>query len=146
MYSLVRLIGPLHYNRENEIVFLKNSKSSFYVSDDILKIDKGLRKKINTLFDKLLNNVNTRTVLNNNIKRGELLFVNDSNLVLTYCKLCSDTSLVIGIHPVKEGMNEDINRYLLNKKYIESLKTLVKDNNSREELVSSSRLLVKTRD
>lgn len=146
LYSLVRLIGPLHYNRENEIVFLKNSKSSFYVSDDILKIDKGLRKKINTLFDKLLNNVNTRTVLNNNIKRGELLFVNDSNLVLTYCKLCSDTSLVIGIHPVKEGMNEDINRYLLNKKYIESLKVLVKDDNSREELVSSSRLLVKTRD
>ena len=43
-------------------------------------------------------------------------------------------------------MNEDINRYLLNKKYIESLKVLVKDDNSREELVSSSRLLVKTRD
>ena len=146
LYSLVRLIGPLHYNRENEIVFLKNSKSSFYVSDDILKIDKGLRKKITTLFDKLLNNVNTRLVLNNNIKRGELLFVNDSNLVLTYCKLCSDTSLVIGIHPVAYGMNEDINRYLLNKKYIESLKMIVKDDSKREELVDSSGLLVKTRD
>ena len=65
---------------------------------------------------------NHRTVLDGNLKAGELLFINGSNLSISFCKIAFDTYLIIGVHSINEGFNLDINRYHLNKKYIEELK------------------------
>ena len=140
------ILGPSINNREKNVIFLQNHKDSFYFSEDILTIDKSLRKKISKLIEKIKNDVNFRIVLDSNIKRGELLFVNDANLTVTFCKLSEDTILVIGLHLVNKGLSESIKRYLFNKDFIDNLKEKIKNNVVREELVKASESLVLKRE
>lgn len=145
--KLKMLLNMFHTNdvsRDVELIFLNDVKGDCYFTDDLNKIDKGMRNKIDLLFEKVKSGNNHRAVLNENLKAGELLFINGINLSISFCRIAIDTYLIIGIHSINDGFNQDINRYFLNKKDIEKLKELVKDDEFRNKLVDENKLVIET--
>lgn len=130
--------------RKPEVVFLNDIKGNCYFKEDLDNIDNSLKGKINLLLEKVKSGNNHRTVLDGNLKAGELLFINGSNLSISFCKIAYDTFLIIGIHSINEGFNLDINRYHLNKKYIEELKELMKNDDDRNRMVLDGNLVIET--
>lgn len=130
--------------RKPEVVFLSDIKSNCYFKEDLDNIDHSLKSKIDLLLEKVKSGNNHRTVLDGNLKAGELLFINGSNLSISFCKIAFDTYLIIGVHSINEGFNLDINRYHLNKKYIEELKELMKNDDDRNKMVLDGNLVIET--
>lgn len=130
--------------RKPEVVFLSDIKGNCYFKEDLDNIDNSLKGKIDLLLEKVKSGNNHRTVLDGNLKAGELLFINGSNLSISFCKVAFDTYLIIGIHSINEGFNLDINRYHLNKKYIEELKELMKNDDDRNKMVLDGNLVIET--
>lgn len=130
--------------RKPEVVFLSDIKGNCYFKEDLDNIDNSLKGKIDLLLEKVKSGNNHRTVLDGNLKAGELLFINGSNLSISFCKIAYDTYLIIGIHSINEGFNLDINRYQLNKKYIEELKELMKNDDDRNKMVLDGNLVIET--
>lgn len=130
--------------RKPEVVFLSDIKSNCYFKEDLDNIDHSLKSKIDLLLEKVKSGNNHRTVLDGNLKAGELLFINGSNLSISFCKIAFDTYLIIGVHSINEGFNLDINRYHLNKKYIEELKELMKNAEDRNKMVLDGNLVIET--
>lgn len=130
--------------RKPEVVFLSDIKGNCYFKEDLNNIDNSLKGKIDLLLEKVKSGNNHRTVLDGNLKAGELLFINGSNLSISFCKIAFDTYLIIGIHSINEGFNLDINRYHLNKKYIEELKELMKNDDDRNKMVLDGNLVIET--
>ena len=130
--------------RKPEVVFLNDIKGNCYFKEDLDNVDNSLKSKIDLLFEKVKSGNNHRTVLDGNLKAGELLFINDSNLSISFCKIAFDTYLIIGVHSINEGFNLDINRYHLNKKYIEELKELMKNAEDRNKMILDGNLVIET--
>lgn len=130
--------------RKPEVVFLNDIKGNCYFKEDLDNVDNSLKSKIDLLLEKVKSGNNHRTVLDGNLKAGELLFINGSNLSISFCKIAFDTFLIIGIHSINEGFNLDINRYHLNKKYIEELKELMKNDEDRNKMVLEGNLVIET--
>lgn len=130
--------------RKPEVVFLSDIKGNCYFKEDLDNIDNSLKGKIDLLLEKVKSGNNHRTVLDGNLKAGELLFINGSNLSISFCKIAYDTYLIIGMHSINEGFNLDINRYHLNKKYIEELKELMKNDDARNKMVLDGNLVIET--
>ena len=130
--------------RKPEVVFLSDIKGNCYFKEDLDNIDNSLKSKIDLLLEKVKSGNNHRTVLDGNLKAGELLFINGSNLSISFCKIAYDTYLIIGVHSINEGFNLDINRYHLNKKYIEELKELMKNDDARNKMVLDGNLVIET--
>lgn len=130
--------------RKPEVVFLNDIKGNCYFKEDLDNVDNSLKGKIDLLLEKVKSGNNHRTVLDGNLKAGELLFINGSNLSISFCKIAYDTFLIIGIHSINEGFNLDINRYHLNKKYIEELKELMKNDDDRNRMVLDGNLVIET--
>lgn len=130
--------------RKPEVVFLNDIKGNCYFKEDLDNVDNSLKGKIDLLLEKVKSGNNHRTVLDGNLKAGELLFINSSNLSISFCKIAYDTFLIIGIHSINEGFNLDINRYHLNKKYIEELKELMKNDDDRNRMVLDGNLVIET--
>lgn len=130
--------------RKPEVVFLNDIKGNCYFKEDLDNVDNSLKSKIDLLLEKVKSGNNHRTVLDGNLKAGELLFINGSNLSISFCKIAFDTYLIIGVHSINEGFNLDINRYHLNKKYIEELKELMKNVEDRNKLVLDGNLVIET--
>lgn len=130
--------------RKPEVVFLNDIKGNCYFKEDLDNVDNSLKSKIDLLLEKIKSGNNHRTVLDGNLKAGELLFINGSNLSISFCKIAYDTFLIIGIHSINEGFNLDINRYHLNKKYIEELKELMKNDDDRNKMVLDGNLVIET--
>lgn len=130
--------------RKPEVVFLNDIKGNCYFKEDLDNIDNSLKGKIDLLLEKVKSGNNHRTVLDGNLKAGELLFINGSNLSISFCKIAYDTYLIIGMHSINEGFNLDINRYHLNKKYIEELKELMKNDDDRNKMVLDGNLVIET--
>lgn len=130
--------------RKPEVVFLNDIKGNCYFKEDLDNVDNSLKGKIDLLLEKVKSGNNHRTVLDENLKAGELLFINGSNLSISFCKIAYDTFLIIGIHSINEGFNLDINRYHLNKKYIEELKELMKNDDDRNKMVLDGNLVIET--
>ena len=130
--------------RKPEVVFLNDIKGNCYFKEDLDNIDNSLKGKIDLLLEKVKSGNNHRTVLDGNLKAGELLFINGSNLSISFCKIAFDTYLIIGVHSINEGFNLDINRYHLNKKYIEELKELMKNAEDRNKMVLDGNLVIET--
>lgn len=130
--------------RKPEVVFLSDIKGNCYFKEDLDNIDNSLKGKIDLLLEKVKSGNNHRTVLDGNLKAGELLFINGSNLSISFCKIAYDTYLIIGVHSINEGFNLDINRYHLNKKYIEELKELMKNDDDRNKMVLDGNLVIET--
>ena len=130
--------------RKPEVVFLNDIKGNCYFKEDLDNVDNSLKGKIDLLLEKVKSGNNHRTVLDGNLKAGELLFINGSNLSISFCKIAYDTYLIIGIHSINEGFNLDINRYHLNKKYIEELKELMKNDDDRNRMVLDGNLVIET--
>lgn len=130
--------------RKPEVVFLNDIKGNCYFKEDLDNVDNSLKSKIDLLLEKVKSGNNHRTVLDGNLKAGELLFINGSNLSISFCKIAYDTYLIIGIHSINEGFNLDINRYQLNKKYIEELKELMKNDDDRNKMVLDGNLVIET--
>ncbi len=130
--------------RKPEVVFLSGIKGNCYFKEDLDNIDNSLKGKIDLLLEKVKSGNNHRTVLDGNLKAGELLFINGSNLSISFCKIAFDTYLIIGVHSINEGFNLDINRYHLNKKYIEELKELMKNAEDRNKMVLDGNLVIET--
>lgn len=130
--------------RKPEVVFLNDIKGNCYFKEDLDNVDNSLKGKIDLLLEKVKSGNNHRTVLDGNLKAGELLFINGSNLSISFCKIAYDTFLIIGIHSINEGFNLDINRYHLNKKYIEELKELMKNDDDRNKMVLDGNLVIET--
>lgn len=130
--------------RKPEVVFLSDIKGNCYFKEDLDNIDNSLKSKIDLLLEKVKSGNNHRTVLDGNLKAGELLFINGSNLSISFCKIAFDTYLIIGVHSINEGFNLDINRYHLNKKYIEELKELMKNDDARNKMVLDGNLVIET--
>lgn len=128
--------------RKPEVVFLNDIKGNCYFKEDLNNVDNSLKSKIDLLLEKVKSGNNHRTVLDGNLKAGELLFINGSNLSISFCKIAYDTYLVIGVHSINEGFNLDINRYHLNKKYIEELKELMKNDEDRNKMVLEGNLVI----
>lgn len=130
--------------RKPEVVFLNDIKGNCYFKEDLDNVDNSLKSKIDLLLEKVKSGNNHRTVLDGNLKAGELLFINGSNLSISFCKIAYDTYLIIGVHSINEGFNLDINRYHLNKKYIEELKELMKNAEDRNKMVLEGNLVIET--
>lgn len=130
--------------RKPEVVFLNDIKGNCYFKEDLDNIDNSLKSKIDLLLEKVKSGNNHRTVLDGNLKAGELLFINGSNLSISFCKIAYDTYLIIGMHSINEGFNLDINRYHLNKKYFEELKELIKNDDDRNKMVLDGNLVIET--
>jgi len=130
--------------RKPEVVFLNDIKGNCYFKEDLDNVDNNLKGKIDLLLEKVKSGNNHRTVLDGNLKAGELLFINGSNLSISFCKIAFDTYLIIGMHSINEGFNLDINRYHLNKKYIEELKELMKNDDDRNRMVLDGNLVIET--
>lgn len=130
--------------RRPEVVFLSDIKGNCYFKEDLDNIDNSLKSKIDLLLEKVKSGNNHRTVLDGNLKAGELLFINGSNLSISFCKIAYDTYLIIGVHSINEGFNLDINRYHLNKKYIDELKELMKNDEDRNKMVLDGNLVIET--
>lgn len=130
--------------RKPEVVFLSDIKGNCYFKEDLDNVDNSLKSKIDLLLEKVKSGNNHRTVLDGNLKAGELLFINGSNLSISFCKIAYDTYLIIGVHSINEGFNLDINRYHLNKKYIEELKELMKNDDDRNRMVLDGNLVIET--
>lgn len=130
--------------RKPEVVFLNDIKGNCYFKEDLDNVDNSLKSKIDLLLEKVKSGNNHRTVLDGNLKAGELLFINGSNLSISFCKIAFDTYLIIGMHSINEGFNLDINRYHLNKKYIEELKELMKNDDDRNKMVLDGNLVIET--
>lgn len=130
--------------RKPEVVFLNDIKGNCYFKEDLDNVDNSLKSKIDLLLEKVKSGNNHRTVLDGNLKAGELLFINGSNLSISFCKIAFDTYLIIGVHSINEGFNLDINRYHLNKKYIEELKELMKNDDDRNKMVLDGNLVIET--
>ena len=130
--------------RKPEVVFLSDIKGNCYFKEDLDNVDNSLKGKIDLLLEKVKSGNNHRTVLDGNLKAGELLFINGSNLSISFCKIAFDTYLIIGVHSINEGFNLDINRYHLNKKYIEELKELMKNAEDRNKMVLDGNLVIET--
>lgn len=130
--------------RRPEVVFLNDIKGNCYFKEDLDNVDNSLKSKIDLLLEKVKSGNNHRTVLDGNLKAGELLFINGSNLSISFCKIAFDTYLIIGVHSINEGFNLDINRYHLNKKYIEELKEPMKNDEDRNKLVLEGNLVIET--
>lgn len=130
--------------RKPEVVFLNDIKGNCYFKEDLDNVDNSLKSKIDLLLEKVKSGNNHRTVLDGNLKAGELLFINGSNLSISFCKIAFDTYLIIGMHSINEGFNLDINRYHLNKKYIEELKELMKNDDDRNRMVLDGNLVIET--
>lgn len=130
--------------RKPEVVFLNDIKGNCYFKEDLDNVDNSLKSKIDLLLEKVKSGNNHRTVLDGNLKAGELLFINGSNLSISFCKIAFDTYLIIGVHSINEGFNLDINRYHLNKKYIEELKELMKIAEDRNKMVLDGNLVIET--
>lgn len=130
--------------RKPEVVFLNDIKGNCYFKEDLDNVDNSLKSKIDLLLEKVKSGNNHRTVLDGNLKAGELLFINGSNLSISFCKIAYDTYLIIGMHSINEGFNLDINRYHLNKKYIEELKELMKNDDDRNKMVLDGNLVIET--
>lgn len=130
--------------RKPEVVFLNDIKGNCYFKEDLDNVDNSLKGKIDLLLEKVKSGNNHRTVLDGNLKAGELLFINGSNLSISFCKIAYDTYLIIGVHSINEGFNLDINRYHLNKKYIEELKELMKNDEDRNKMVLDGNLVIET--
>lgn len=128
--------------RKPEVVFLNDIKGNCYFKEDLDNVDNSLKSKIDLLLEKVKSGNNHRTVLDGNLKAGELLFINGSNLSISFCKIAFDTYLIIGVHSINEGFNLDINRYHLNKKYIEELKELMKNDEDRNKMVLEENLVI----
>lgn len=130
--------------RKPEVVFLNDIKGNCYFKEDLDNVDNSLKSKIDLLLEKVKSGNNHRTVLDGNLKAGELLFINGSNLSISFCKIAFDTYLIIGVHSINEGFNLNINRYHLNKKYIEELKELMKNAEDRNKMVLDGNLVIET--
>lgn len=130
--------------RKPEVVFLNDIKGNCYFKEDLDNVDNSLKSKIDLLLEKVKSGNNHRTVLDGNLKAGELLFINGSNLSISFCKIAFDTYLIIGVHSINEGFNLDINRYHLNKKYIEELKELMKNAEDRNKMVLKANFVIET--
>lgn len=130
--------------RKPEVVFLNDIKGNCYFKEDLDNVDNSLKSKIDLLLEKVKSGNNHRTVLVGNLKAGELLFINGSNLSISFCKIAYDTYLIIGVHSINEGFNLDINRYHLNKKYIDELKELMKNDEDRNKMVLDGNLVIET--
>lgn len=128
--------------RVPELVFLNDAKGNCYFEEDVNRIDRGFRGDINLLIEKVKSDGNCRIVLGSNLKRSDLLFVLKSNVAITYCKIAEDTFLVVGVHTLNEGFDQEINRFLANKDYIEELKQLIKNDEYREKLVNEGKLVI----
>lgn len=128
--------------RKPEVVFLNDIKGNCYFKEDLDNVDNSLKSKIDLLLEKVKSGNNHRTVLDGNLKAGELLFINGSNLSISFCKIAFDTYLIIGVHSINEGFNLDINRYHLNKKYIEELKELMKNDEDRNKMVLEANFVI----
>lgn len=130
--------------RKPEVVFLNDIKGNCYFKEDLDNVDNSLKSKIDLLLEKVKSGNNHRTVLDGNLKAGELLFINGSNLSISFCKIAYDTYLIIGVHSINDGFIKDINRYHLNKKYIEELKELMKNDDDRNRMVLDGNLVIET--
>ena len=128
--------------RVPELVFLNDAKGNCYFEEDVNRIDRGFRGDINLLIEKVKSDGNCRIVLGSNLKRSDLLFVLKSNVAITYCKIAEDTFLVVGVHTLNDGFDQEINRFLANKDYIEELKQLIKNDEYREKLVNEGKLVI----
>ena len=73
--------------RKPEVVFLSDIKGNCYFKEDLDNIDNSLKGKIDLLLEKVKSGNNHRTVLDGNLKAGELLFINGSNLSISFCKI-----------------------------------------------------------
>ena len=125
-----------------ELVFLNDAKGNCYFEEDVNRIDRGFRGDINLLIEKVKSDGNCRIVLGSNLKRSDLLFALKSNVAITYCKIAEDTFLVVGVHTLNDGFDQEINRFLANKDYIEELKQLIKNDEYREKLVNEGKLVI----
>ena len=128
--------------RKPEVVFLSDVRGNCYFKEDLDNVDNSLKNKIDLLLEKVKSGNNHRTVLDGNLKAGELLFINGSNLSISFCKIAYDTYLIIGLHSINEGFIKDINRYHLNKKYIEELKELMKNAEDRNKMVLEANIVI----
>jgi len=128
--------------RVSELVFLNDAKGNCYFEEDVNRIDRGFRGDINLLIEKVKSDGNCRIVLGSNLKRSDLLFALKSNVAITYCKIAEDTFLVVGVHTLNDGFDQEINRFLANKDYIEELKQLIKNDEYREKLVNEGKLVI----
>ena len=143
----LKILNMFHIDkkiRKPEVVFLNDIKGNCYFKEDLDNVDNSLKSKIDLLLEKVKSGNNHRTVLDGNLKAGELLFINGSNLSISFCKIAFDTYLIIGVHSINEGFNLDINRYHLNKKYIEELKELMKNAEDRNKMVLDGNLVIET--
>ena len=130
--------------RKPEVVFLNDIKGNCYFKEDLDNVDNSLKSKIDLLLEKVKSGNNHRTVLDGNLKAGELLFINGSNLSISFCNIVYDKYIIIGVHSINEGFNLDINRYHLNKKYIDELKELMKNDENRNKMVLDGNLVIET--
>ena len=128
--------------RKPEIIFLNDRNGNSYFKSDLSVIDKGFRNGVTLLLDRVKNEGNRRVVFDSNIKNGDIFFVFKAHIAISYCKLDEDTFLVIGIHTLNNGFDQEVNRFLANKDYIEELKILIKDDKYRETLVNEGKLVI----
>lgn len=128
--------------RKPEIIFLNDKNGNSYFKSDLSVIDKGFRNGVGLLLDRVKNEGNRRVVLDGNIKNGDILFVFKAHIAISYCRLNEDTFLVIGIHTLNNSFDQEVNRFLANKDYIEELKSLVKDDKYRDALANEGKLVI----
>lgn len=140
--NLLNMNKDVVKERVPELVFLNDAKGNCYFEEDVNRIDRGFRGDINLLIEKVKSDGNCRIVLGSNLKRSDLLFVLKSNVAITYCKIAEDTFLVVGVHTLNDGFDQEINRFLANKDYIEELKQLIKNDEYREKLVNEGKLVI----
>ena len=128
--------------RKPEIIFLNDRNGNSYFKSDLSVIDKGFRNGVTLLLDRVKNEGNRRVVLDSNIKNGDIFFVFKAHIAISYCRLNEDTFLVIGIHTLNNSFDQEVNRFLANKDYIEELKSLVKDDKYRDALANEGKLVI----
>ena len=128
--------------RKPEIIFLNDKNGNSYFKSDLSVIDKGFRNGVGLLLDRVKNEGNRRVVLDSNIKNGDIFFVFKAHIAISYCRLNEDTFLVIGIHTLNNSFDQEVNRFLANKDYIEELKSLVKDDKYRDALANEGKLVI----
>lgn len=129
---------------DNNIAFLTDKNGSCYFSDDTIELDKGIRKRAYDLLKKIKLE-NAKNFSKVPIDFFKVFQIFNNNIQILFLELDVGLYMVIGASVIGKKNTDIINRIInpVNKKYIEDIMTLIKNEEYKKEFLQNQATLVK---
>lgn len=131
-------------SNDNNLTFLTDKNGSCYFSDDVMELDKGIRKRAYDLLKKIKVE-NAKNFSKVPIDFFKVFQIFNNNIQILFLELDNGLYMVIGASIMGKKNTDIINRIInpVNRKYIEDIMTLIKNEEYKKDFLHNQATLVK---